>query len=384
MASRCKGCGLPADLGKRMYWTSWGEIYSRPSGGERLLFLDTSWVRLLAEEARRGGGEDLMARLREYRREHTRRRAESALRGWGSFLLRRRLTGERLLRELLEELPRYGYGRFEILEFKPRKHLKLRATHPYDDLFLFADLWGMWEAAQRVKASAATEHAGAGSLVLTLKTEGREGKRNRSRETCNEPAPSPPKAPSPLKKDEVIPLCPRCRKPLYTGRMSWDGERGTIVDERSGRRFIISPLESWKGVFLLLRQEYPQVFQSFTGRLVEMSVLPGRDGGGGDLKGAYRDFFLSLPFLGWGKPVRVVRKPFLVDAEMLATPFPDLLAAEMKGRFGSLEREEWSVEVRFSGDGRHRFIMGPSMDGPWLPLDSLLPPRSHPGIILPW
>ncbi|MEJ5187183.1 MAG: hypothetical protein WHT46_08900 [Candidatus Geothermincolales bacterium] len=382
MSDECRACGLPRELKKRVFWTSQGEMFSRQARGERLIFLDVNWTRYLVEEALNQGGKDLLHLLKECRREHTRKRVEATVRGWGAFLMRRRLTGRQLFDGFLEELPHYGFGRFEILEFKPRKLARLKVDDAYDDLFLVADLLGLWEATQGVRASEILEPAGKGSFSLLLKAEEKVKRVESGREDEGK------RSPTPLKKDDVIPLCPRCRRPRYPGRMVWNVKGGTIYDELSGRRFIISTVSSWARVFFLLKRECPPAYHAFARRLGEASresfVSPVEDGGAKDIKAAYRDFFLSLPFLGWGRPIRVRRRPFLVEAELVGTPFPDLLAAEMRGRFGSLEREEWSVEVKASRDGGHLFVMGPSVDGIWIPLEKTLPPRSHPGIILPW
>lgn len=377
MASRCKKCNLPKHISNWFYWTTRGEMFPKQPGGERLLFLDVLWIRFLAQEIRKEGGGELSRRIEEIRREHTRRRMERAIGSWGKFLLHRRFTGRKILEDILNELPRYGYGKFVIKEFGPRKLIQVRATHAYDDFFLPADLWGLWEGSQGVKASAQLERTGDGSFTLILRTvEKVKGEDDRPRANQE-------KLPSQVKEDDIIQLCPKCRCPIYPGRMSWSEDRGILSDDSSGRRFIITPVASWVPVFSLLKKETPKVYESFAERLAARHSSQVDYPGNKDLKAVYRDYFLSLPFLGWGKPVRVARKPFLVDAELLGIPFPEILAADMRGLFGTLENEDWSVDVRATGNGRHRFIMGPSLEGPWFHLDTSNFPRAHPGLIFP-
>ncbi len=379
MTSRCRGCGLPKPIGKKLIWTSRGEVYPRHPGGERLLFLDASWARALAQHLKKANAEDLLQRLRGLRREHTKRKAKESIGRWAGFLLRRRVTGGHILQEILNELTFYGYGKLKIKEFKPRKLFRVKAIHAYDDFFLPSDLWGLWEGTQNVTSTMLLEKEEEGSYVLVLRTKEKVGEIHEALRKQNKRRELPP----PVKEDEVISLCPKCHRPIYPGRMSWVKDKGILVDESTGRRFIVTPVASWALVFSTLKEEGPQILDSFKEELANSNRSHAGPGLGKDIKAFYRDYFLSLPFLGWGKPVRVARKPFVVEAELLGTPFPEILAADMRGRFGALEREDWTVEVKTAKDGRQRFLMGPSWDGPWTSLGAANIPPSHPGILLP-
>ena len=101
---------------------------------------------------------------------------------------------------------------------------------------------------------------------------------------------------------------------------------------------------------------------------------------------AYRHFFSSLPFLGWGKPNRVSRKPFLIDAEMESVPFPQLLAWKMAGVYEALESEPADAQHQRTRNSNWRYLVGPRLEGTFLDIKSLVPERPpiYPRALMPF
>ncbi len=376
-ADRCPACGLPGSLGRKLVWCEDGGVYFRDKHSERLVFLEQEEVALIVAEGVRLRGEELLDTLREKRRAFTRRSVMSQAGGLRRRVLASRLLAGRVIREALREAAFYGSGSISVTALKPGKEMRVRVRHPYHPHLLAGDLWGFWEGLFRVEALASVTAASERECEVVVKTV--------TRRRWEPPGELPPRRPD---RDYELEVCERCRLPVFPRETRWDPDLGTIYFAAGHRRLVLTSVEGWKEVLQEIngsrRGELPS---SLAEALTSRNAALHASDAGSNFKTAYRNFFMGLPVLGWGKPKRVSRKPFLIDALIEGVPFPQLLSWKLGGVFQALEREEPEVEYRKGGDSAWIYRVGPRLEGRFLPISSLLHPVDLPAsmrIVLPF
>ncbi|NPV58875.1 MAG: hypothetical protein HPY75_04330 [Actinobacteria bacterium] len=368
----CPACGLPRWLNRKLVWTTDGGIYFRARRSERLVFLDEKEISALVEEGVRLRGEQLLDTLRERRREFTRAEVSTQMTPLRRAFLRRRPFARKFVKLALGEASLLGCGNLEVTSLKPGKEMELKARHPYHPQLLAGDIWGFWEGLFGVEALLSLNPTSQYDWEITVKTIARK-KHHAERETL-------PRRPQ---RDYDLEVCEKCRLPRFTWELRWDEELGTIYRAGSHRHMIITSARGWQVVLEEIagnrEGELPPVACEALAALssAEYGTLKG-----GNYKTAYRNFFLGLPFLGWGKPKRVSRKPFLIEAEMEGVPFPQLLAWKMAGLFEALEGEPADIKYLREGDNGRRYLIGPRLEGNFLEIERMVP---EPGrFVLPF
>ena len=368
----CPACGLPRWLNRKLVWTTYGGVYFRTRRSERLIFLEEEEIAALVEEGTRLRGEQLLDTLRERRREFTRSEVASQMTPLRRAFMRRRPFAGRFVRLALREASLFGCGNLEVTRLKPGRELELKARHPYHPHLLAGDIWGFWEGLYGVEALLSLGSTAPHEWEITVKTVSR-GKHAVDREP-------PPRRPQ---RDYDLEVCEKCRLPLFTWELRWDEELGTIYQAGSHRHMIITSVRGWQAVL-------EEIVGSREGELppsVGEALAATAAAAYGSLKGenfktAYRNFFMGLPFLGWGKPRRVTRKPFLIEADMASVPFPQLLAWKMAGVFEALEKEPADIKHLREGDDGRRYLIGPRLEGRFLEIERMVPERGR--LILPF
>ncbi len=368
----CPACGLPRWLSRKLVWTTDGGIYFRSRRSERLVFLAEEEISVLVAEGVRLRGDQLLDTLRERRREFTRAEVASQMTPMRRAFLRRRPFAGKFVRLALEEASLLGCGNLEVVRLKPGKELELKARHPYHPQLLAGDIWGFWEGIYGVEALLSLNASTQYDWNITVKTVAR-----RKYDPRREP---PPRRPQ---RDYDLEVCEKCRLPLFTWELRWDEELGTIYQAGTHRHMVITSARGWQAVL-------EEVVGSRDGDLppavggalaaaaaAEYGVLKAEN-----YKTAYRNFFMGLPFLGWGKPRRVTRKPFLIEAEIEGVPFPQLLAWKMAGFFEALEREPADIKHHREGDTGRRYLIGPRLEGRFLEIWRMVPEEGR--LVLPF
>ncbi len=377
VSDRCPSCGLPLSLSRKLVWTEDGGIYFRDKRSERLVFLEHDEISLIVAEGVRLRGEELLKTLRERRRAFSRREVILQLGGMRRRLLGRRPLAGRVIREAFREAAFYGSGNLSISELKPGREMKVKVRHPYHPHLMAGDLWGFWEGLFGVEALASVSAVSEVEYEVTVKTVDR-------RRWALEGEP-PPRRP---KRDYELEVCERCRLPAFHLEMRWDPDLGTIYHPDGHRRLVLTMVRGWREVMQEIngsrREELPSsLAEAVTARAAAVHAPPP----GSNYKTAYRNFFMGLPVLGWGKPRRVIRKPFLIDALIEGVPFPQLLSWKLGGVFQALEREAPEVEYREQGNSTWNYLVGPRLEGAFLPVPSLALPEDLPvsrRVILPF
>ncbi len=369
---RCPVCGLPRALNRKLVWTTDGGIYFQSKRSDRLLFIEEEDVRALLDEGVRLRGGQLLDTLRERRRAFTREEVESQTSGPRRLLLRHWPLAGRVVKSALQEAAFFGSGNIVISRIKPRKELVVKVRHPYHPHLMAGDIWGFWEGLFGVEALLSLSGASEHEWDVTVRAVGR--RRRHAGRT---------KAPRRPKRDYGLEVCGKCRVPSFPWELRWDTELGTIYQAGTHRHMMITSAAGWQMVVDEVKGSKEGALPADMGAaLAAKTAAEYRVLRGDNYKTAYRHFFLSLPFLGWGKPVRVSRKPFLIEAEIEGAPFPQLLAWKIAGVFEALEREPADTEHVKSGDTAWRYLIGPRLEGTFMEIRRMLPEEGR--FILPF
>ncbi len=368
----CPACGLPRWLNRKLVWTTDGGVYFRARRSERLIFLEQDEVSALVEEGVRLRGEQILDTLRERRREFTRAEVASQMTLPRRAFMRHRPFARKFVRLALQEATLLGCGNLEVTRLKPGKELEIRARHPYHPHLLAGDIWGFWEGLYGVEALLSLNASSQYDWEITVRTVAR-----RKYEVDREP---PPRRPQ---RDYDLEVCEKCKLPLFTWELRWDTELGTIYQAGSHRHMLITSVRGWQAVMEEMVGSRDGDLPHQMGKIVAAAAAEEYKAlRGGNFKTAYRNFFMGLPFLGWGKPRRVARKPFLIEAYMEGVPFPQLLAWKIAGVFEALESEPADIKHLREGDSGRRYLIGPRLEGRFLEIERMVPEKGR--FILPF
>jgi len=371
-SENCPVCGLPRSLNRKLVWTTDGGIYFQSRRSERLIFLDEEDIKATLEEGVRLRGEQLFDTLRECRRTFTREEVSSQMGGLRRLLLRRWPLAKRVIKSAFQEAAFFGCGNITISRIKPGKELVVKARHPYHPHLMAGDIWGFWEGLFGVEAllslSASAEH----EWDITVRKVGKMRSASERKQVPRRP-----------QRDYELEVCEKCRMPVFPWELRWDTELGTVYQVGTHRHMVITSLPGWQKVIDEVKgSKEGDLPENIGAALAVKSTAEYRQLKGDNYKTAYRHFFMSLPFLGWGKPLKVSRRPFLIEAEIEGVPFPQLLAWKMAGVFEALEGEPADIKHLGSGDSAWRYLMGPRIEGTFLEITRMLPEEGR--FILPF
>jgi len=372
----CELCGLPRSLNRKLVWAMNGGVYFRNRHSERLVFLGEEDISAIIQEGVRLRGEKVLDTLCEVRRTFTRGRVASQMSGMRRLFLRHRPLVKRIIHATFREAAYYGCGNIAITRLKPGKELAVSARRPYHPHLLAGDIWGFWEGFFGVEALFSLEHISEREWEITVKTVSKR-KKAESEER-------PPRRPE---RDYDLDVCEKCRLPSFPYKLRWDPELGTIYHADTHRHLVLTSVEGWERVLNEINGSRTGELPAPISEAISASTASEFAGlSSGNYKTAYRNFFMGLPLLGWGKPRKVTRKPFLMEAHIEDVPFPRLLACKIAGAFQALEKETADVDYSQEGDASWKYLIGPRLESRFPPLGNLFPdahPRSHPGIFLP-
>jgi hypothetical protein len=368
----CPVCGLPRSLNRKLVWTTDGGIYFQSRRSYRLIFLEEEEIKTLLEEGVRLRGEQLLDTLRERRRTFTRDEVASQTGSLRGALLRHWPLAKRVVRSAFEEAASFGCGNIIISRIKPRKEMVVKARHPYHPQLMAGDIWGFWEGLFGVEALVSLSASSEQEWDITVRTVGRK-RREPPREKAQRRPP----------RDYGLEVCAKCRLPLFPWELRWDNELGTIYKTGTHRHMIVTSAPGWRMVVDEVDGNREGGLSPAIGTaLAGKAAAEYRELKGDNYKTAYRHFFMSLSFLGWGKPKKVSRKPFLIEAEIDGVPFPQLLAWKIAGVFEALEREPADIEHFKDGDTGWKYLVGPRLEGVFLEIARMLPEEGR--FILPY
>jgi hypothetical protein len=368
----CPVCGLPRSLNRKLVWTTDGGIYFQAKRSERLIFLEEEDINALLEEGIKLHGDQLLDTLRERRRAFTREEIASQLTGLRRFLLRRWPLARRMVKSSFSEAAFFGCGNIVISRLKPRKELVVKARHPYHPHLMAGDMWGFWEGFFGVEALLSLSPASEQEWDITVRTVGRKRRRVTRERTPRRP-----------KRDYSLEVCEKCHLPIFPWRLRWDTELGTIYEMGTHRHMMVTSAAGWQRVIDEIKGGEEGVLPTAVGAaLAARAASEYRQLKDDNYKTAYRHFFLGLPFLGWGKPAKVTRRPFLIEAEIEGVPFPQFLAWKIAGVFEALEREPADIKHLKAGDGAWKYLIGPRLEGNFLEIRRMVPEEGR--FILPF
>ncbi|MDY6794842.1 MAG: hypothetical protein SWK76_06130 [Actinomycetota bacterium] len=364
----CSLCGFPRALNRKLVWTTDGGIYFQTRNSDRLIFLDEGDISSIMGVAERECGENIMERLRECRRSFSREEVSSQLSGLRRFLFRRWPLAKRVVTSTFREAAFFGCGNITISDISPRKQLIIKARHPYHPHLLAGDIWGFWEGLYGVEAELSISPESELEWNITVRTTSKSKRKT-----------APVEHPKRPDRDYNLEVCEKCKLPRFYWDLRWDSELGTIYEAGSHRHLTITSVEGWRRVIGVIRNSLGDGFHSSIG-----AALPERAASdfallkGDNYKTAYRNFFLGLSFLGWGRPQSVSRKPFLIDVDIIGVPFPQLLAWKMAGVFEALESEPAEIQHEKNGESQWSYLVSPHLNGVFLEIERMKPERGDP------
>lgn len=359
----CPACGLPQSLNRKLVWTTDGGVYFQSRRSDRLIFLEEEDISTIVDEALKLRGQDILDDLRERRRVFTREEVGTQMGGAHGSIFRRWPATKRVILSAADEASFFGCGKITISDIKPRKELSVKIQHPYHPHLMAGDLWGFWEGLYGVEAELSMEHVSAKEWDLTITTVAR-----------SEWQAARDKKPQRPDRDYALEVCEKCRCPVFPWKLVWDEELGTIYQSGSHRHMVVTSARGWQSIIDEIKGPGVKDLPGAVGAsMAAKSVAEYRQLKGDNYKTAYRHFFLGLPFLGWGRPKKVSRKAFLIEAEMEGVPFPQLLAWKMAGVFEALEEEEAEVLQEKTGGSSWKYLVGPKLEGKFLEIERMKP-----------
>jgi hypothetical protein len=364
----CSLCGLPRSLSRKLVWTTDGGLYFQTRRSDRLIFLEEEDISTILDEGIKIHGHKILDTLRECRRVFTRGEINSQLTGLRRFLLRHWPLAKRVVVSSFKDAAFFGCGNITITGLKPRKHLEVKVRHPYHPHLIAGDIWGFWEGLYGVEALLSINASTEQEWEITVRTV-QKNRHKSSRENL-------PRRPE---RDYSLEVCEKCHLPRFPWELRWDADLGTIYQIGTHRHMIITSARGWRQIIDEIKGSSMKELPMEIG--VALAVKTAAEYGllkGNNYKTAYRHFFLGLPFLGWGRPRKVTRKPFLIDAEMDGVPFPQLLAWKMAGVYEAMEHEPADIEQLQTGDMGWQYLIGPRLDGTFLEIERMVPEPGQP------
>lgn len=373
----CPSCGLPRSLNRKLVWTKDGGLYFQTRHSDRLIFLEEEDISTMLDEGAKLHGDKILDTLRECRRVFIRGEIASQLTGMRRALLRHWPLAKRVVLSAFRDAAFFGCGSITITDLKPKKKMAVKARHPYHPHLLAGDIWGFWEGLYGVEALLSLSATSEQEWDISIRTV----QKNRRKETRE----GNPRRPD---RDYSLEVCEKCHLPLFPWELRWDNELGTIYQTGTHRHMIITSAKGWQLIIDEIKGSAVKDLPANIGAaLAGKAAAEYRMLRGNNYKTAYRHFFLGLPFLGWGKPKKVTRKPFLIDAEMEGVPFPQLLAWKMAGVYEALEREPADIKHQRTGEEGWRYSVGPKLEGTFLEIERINPepgPLIYPRPLLPF
>jgi hypothetical protein len=373
----CPACGLPRVLNRKLLWATDGGLYFQSRRSDRLIMLEEEDIAAVIEESVKAHGEGLLAVLRERRRVFSREEVGGQIGRLQGFFIRHWPSARRVILSALQDAAFFGCGKITISDLKPRKRLEIKLSHPYHPYLMAGDLWGFWEGLYGVEAELSMQAVSEKDWEIKLRTVKKSDWKIAKASRSERPD-----------RDYGLEVCDKCRCPIFPWPLSWDEELGTIYQIGGHRHMVVTSTRGWQEILDELqapggRELAPAVGAALASKAEgEYRVLKGNN-----YKRAYRHFFLGLPFLGWGRPSKVSRKPFLIEAEMDGVPFPQLLAWKMAGVFEALEEEAADVEFEKTGTSSWMFTLGPKLEGQFLEVERMRPHGdgvAYPRVLMPF
>jgi hypothetical protein len=364
----CPLCGLPRSLNRKLVWTTDGGLYFQTKHSDRLIFLEEEDISTILDEGIKIHGYKILDTLRERRRAFTRNEIGSQMTGLRRALLRHWPLAKRVVVSAFKDAAFFGCGSITITDLKPKKHLEVKVRHPYHPHLIAGDIWGFWEGLFGVEALLSINTSSEQEWAVNVRTV-QKNRQKSSREDL-------PRRPD---RDYSLEVCEKCHLPRFPWELRWDNELGTIYQTGTHRHLVITSARGWRQIVDEIKGSAVKELPPGIGvALADKTAAEYRMLRGDNYKTAYRHFFLGLPFLGWGRPKKVSRKPFLIDADMEGVPFPQLLAWKIAGVYEALEREPADIEHLKTGTMDWRYLVSPRLDGTFLEIDRMVPEPGQP------
>ncbi|MFW6113537.1 MAG: hypothetical protein ACOC78_01280, partial [Actinomycetota bacterium] len=256
----CPSCGLPRSLNRKLVWTADGGIYFQTRNSDRLIFLGEGEISTIIGVAVDRCGDDLLKRLRECRRVFTRGDTASQLSGIRRTLFKRWPMTKQVINAAFKEAAFFGCGDINIFDISPRKHLIIKARHPYHPHLLAGDVWGFWEALYGVEAELSISSTSELEWDITVRTLAKSSRKTDFQKHSRRPD-----------RDFTLEVCDQCKLPRFAWELRWDTELGTIYEAVSHRHLTLTSVLGWSRVIKEIRDSLGKDFYSSLG-----SALPER------------------------------------------------------------------------------------------------------------
>lgn len=356
---RCGKCGFPYLVSLVNRWNSDGTMTQRLRRSYRIVIFPTEFLHGLFSniEARLGLSIEHLAFEAQLNASKM-----LFLSVPGSRLLSRPAFAKRICVDQFNRLAMLtGMGLSKTIEYEPGRIGIARMTNPFQLQLMAANVVGAFEFLERCPFEYSWEEESSNVFVITV------------RPSPDKPEIAerlklefPPRLPGDLKFDR----CPRCHVPLAVTYLKWKENEGTIIDTRTGARFMVSDGHMFNAVFRELEKELGEEVnlmlvdaqREWTARHVELLGLsPGDEALDGDeLKGAYRRYLDTLPAYGQGNPVNLELLSPGVRVEILNPYQKFILAGTLQGLYEALEKTGSAVEWKERIPGAVTYTVRPA------------------------
>ncbi|MEW6555046.1 MAG: hypothetical protein AB1384_12260 [Actinomycetota bacterium] len=290
----CSDCGMPRGIGKANDWKPSGIIVSKYEQDLRGIFYDVGELDHLFISLSETIGYDVTRLVVEGKRKDSAHYTRGLLRSIeksGAALP----EPEEFFRIMAANFAVPGFGKVNIISYREDEGIVMDMECVYSVPMAQGQAAGVFEAVVNRRGDVNWEgDARHGRVTVAV----REGEPELERRIASEVEAAEPLAED---GDREYELCARCSVPLELGRcFSWEVEKASITERRSGRRFIF---DNTRGIAAVMRVLVEELGEDVERTLAEISRVYARDyyqalGGGFSMK----EEFARLALWGWGLP----------------------------------------------------------------------------------
>lgn len=322
----CSRCGVPRILTAEHRWDSSGTISLARDESHRMVIVDNVALTNILDSVRERTGVPVEPIVTEAKRKSGRHFMDAVLSGARGVAMRN-LASASVYRQLGKQSSMLGLGNAEVTAYRRHRVLEGVVTDVYSGPAMAGDICGSFDSVEGRAGDVSYEMDGNGCMRLTISASGRTRPRGFDGPVAGTAGPLPGR--------NIFELCPVCKAPAELGRrFSFDMDRGTIHEAKTGHRVVMIGVISLQGLFgeleAELGQEIPQMIMAIEKDRVR-DVIKGK---GKDLDtsaGGYIDYMRTLRIRGMGNGTDVSVSGKTVKARVENPYFEPLAAGFLAG-----------------------------------------------------
>lgn len=236
----CKACGVPVIVGRDQEWNPDGTITISGDPDFRMALFELDVLRGIISKLEAMIGPTVHNMLQEGSRKYARHYTNSLLKGPLRLLVRHTRSGaKKAYTKLLDTALALGFGKIELQEYEHHQRVAGVVHNPYILHWFIGIVRGSFEAIEGVPSLARWEEKGDIAKVEVNRRIGDFALEDRFIYEDE------PRLPGDLEYEH----CGKCGLPLAVGRFKWHPDQGTITDERTDARIVMTGIRDLNAVF---------------------------------------------------------------------------------------------------------------------------------------